>query len=322
MVLHVARTFHIVRRIGATLELVEDGTMRLAHDLTENIQASTMRHAEDDFLDAHGTAALDDLLKGRNQRLTAIKAETLGTLILDVDELLKAFRFDELRQDGLLAFRRESDLFVRAFNAFLNPGLFSRIGNMHEFNADRTAIGALQNIEHFRHGRIFEAEHVVDEDLAIIVGRCEAVIFRLQLIIVVWLFCKAERIKIGVQMAAHAIGADHHDGANTVACGLRDLLAGQRCAGGTLCSLTLQLIGDMLFNFGPVAIKRRNKLAIGGNRPVFSGPGCACGVLFHVVSIVAQLGEEIAPLRIDRIRIVLIFGVQLLNIVGIAAIEE
>ncbi len=326
MVLHVARTFHVVRRIGAALELVEDGAMRLAHDLAEHVQTATVGHAEDDFLDAHGAAALDDLFQRRDQRFTAIEAKTLGALVLDVDELLEAFRFDKLRQDGLLAFRRESNLFVRAFDAFLNPGLFSRIGDMHEFDADRAAIGALQDVEHFRHGRIFEAEHVVDEDLAVVVGRRETVVFGFQLVVIVRLFGETERIEIGVQMAAHAIGADHHDGANAVACSLRDLFAGQRCAGRALrfalCRLALQLVGDVLLDFGPVAIERGNQFAIGGNRPVLSGPGRAFSVLLHIVGIIAQLREEIAPLRIDRIRIVLILGVQLLDIVGIAAIEE
>src|SRR5690606_33541057 len=93
MVLHVARAFHVVWRVGAALELVEDGAMRLAHDLAEHVQTATVGHAEDDFLDAHGAAALDDLFQRGDQRFTAIAAETLGALVLDVDELLEAFRF-------------------------------------------------------------------------------------------------------------------------------------------------------------------------------------------------------------------------------------
>ena len=40
------------------------------------------------------------------------------------------------------------------------------------------------------------------------------------------------------------------------------------------------------------------------------------------IGVVLQRGEEVLPLRIDRLRIVLIGGLQLLDIVGIAAIEE
>lgn len=110
MVLHVARAFHIVRRIGAALELVENSAVWLGHNLAEHVQTATVRHTKHDFLETHLTAALDDLFQCRDQRFTAIEAETLGALVLDVDELLEAFRFDELRQNGLLAFRRESNL--------------------------------------------------------------------------------------------------------------------------------------------------------------------------------------------------------------------
>src|SRR5690606_27005420 len=96
-----------------------------------------------DFLEAHLTATLDDLFQRRDQRFTAIKTETLGALVLHVDELLETFSFDQLRQNGLLAFSSESIAFVRTFDTFLNPGLFDRIGNVHEFNADIAAISAL-----------------------------------------------------------------------------------------------------------------------------------------------------------------------------------
>ena len=39
----------------------------------------------------------------------------------------------------------------------------------------RRAIGALQDRDHLADGREFEAEHVVDEDLAVEIGLAEAV---------------------------------------------------------------------------------------------------------------------------------------------------
>src|SRR5690606_24921721 len=96
-----------------------------------------------DFLEAELAAALDDLLERRDQRFTAIKAETLGALVLDVDELLEAFSLDQLRQDRLLAVRREFDAFVWTLDALLNPRLLLRIGDVHELDADGRAIGAL-----------------------------------------------------------------------------------------------------------------------------------------------------------------------------------
>ena len=45
-----------------------------------------------------------------------------------------------------------------------------RIGDVHELDAERRAIGALEDLEHLADGRVFEAEHVVDEDLAVVVA--------------------------------------------------------------------------------------------------------------------------------------------------------
>ncbi len=66
-----------------------------------------MGHAQNDFLDAQLTTALDDLLKRWNQRFATIKPEPLGSGVFDVDELLKTFCFNQLVEDSLLAFRRE-----------------------------------------------------------------------------------------------------------------------------------------------------------------------------------------------------------------------
>ena len=106
MVLHVARAFDVVGRVGAALELVEDGAMRLGHHLGQHVEPAAMGHAEHDLLHAERAAALDDLLERRDQRFAAVEAEALGALVLDVDELLEAFGLDQLLQDRLLAFRR------------------------------------------------------------------------------------------------------------------------------------------------------------------------------------------------------------------------
>ena len=79
-----------------------------------------MRHADDDLLHAEIAAALDDLLQPRNQRLGAVEPEALGAGEFRVAEFLEAFRLDQLLQDRPLAFRREADLLVGAFDALLN----------------------------------------------------------------------------------------------------------------------------------------------------------------------------------------------------------
>src|SRR5690242_3988396 len=165
MVLHVARAFDVVRRRRAALELVEDGAVRLAHHLCQHVEPAAVRHADDDLFDAESAAALDDLLERRNHRLAAVEAEALGAGKLDVAEFLEAVGFDQLVEDGALALAAEVDLLVAALDALLHPGLLRRIGDVHELDAERLAIGAAHDYQNFTQRCEFETEHLVEEDL-------------------------------------------------------------------------------------------------------------------------------------------------------------
>jgi hypothetical protein len=146
MVLHVARALHVVGGERAALELVEQGAVGLAHHLRQHVEAAAMGHAEHDLLHAEIAAALDDLLQRRDQRLAAVEAEALGARVADVEELLEALRLDELVEDRALALAGEGDLLVGPLDALLDPGLLGRIGDVHELDAERLAVGALEQV--------------------------------------------------------------------------------------------------------------------------------------------------------------------------------
>ena len=73
-----------------------------------------------------------------------------------------------------------------------------------------------QSRDDFAQRAVFETEHVVEEDLAVEIGFDEAVGTRIELFAVARRF-DAERIELGVEMTAHAVGADQHQRANRVA---------------------------------------------------------------------------------------------------------
>ena len=230
-----------------------------------------MGHAESDLLQAELAAALDDLLERRNHRLRAVEAEALGARILDVEEILEPLGLDQLAEDRALALPRELDFLVRPLDALLNPGLLRRIGDMDEFEADRPAIGPPQDREHFAHGRVFEPEHVIDEDLAVVVGLLEAVGRGMELLVVP-LRLEAERIEIGVEMAAHAVGADHHQRAHGIAGRAANLVLARRRFRPGFLRLGAQLVGDRLFRRRPVAVERADEIALGRRRPIGLAP--------------------------------------------------
>src|SRR5690348_7117647 len=118
-----------------------------------------MGHAKDDFLQAKIAAALDNLLVRGNERFGAIEAKPLGAGEFEVAEFLKTFGFDELVEDRAPTLAGERDFLVRPFDALLNPGFLRGIGDMHELDAERLAIGALANRDDFAQGSVFETEH-------------------------------------------------------------------------------------------------------------------------------------------------------------------
>ena len=216
MVLDVAGAFDRVGIGRAALELVEQRAVRLAHDLREHVEAAAMRHADHDFLHAEIAAALDDLLQRGDQRLGPIEAEALGTGELDVAEFLEAFGLDQLVEDGAAALAGETDLLVRTLDALLDPRLVRGIGDVHELDAERLAIGALADRDDLAQRAVFEPEHVIEEDLAVEVGLRETIGTRIELFAIARRL-DAERIELGVEMAAHAVGADQHQRADGIA---------------------------------------------------------------------------------------------------------
>ena len=104
---------------------------------------------------------------------------------------------------------------VRAFHALLDPGLLLRILDVHELDADLGRVGLAQDLDDPAERRLLEAEHVVEEELALEIGVGEAVGLGVELGMLL-VAGEAERVEVGQQMAAHPIGADQHDHAQMV----------------------------------------------------------------------------------------------------------
>ena len=109
--------------------------------------------------------------------------------------------------------------------------------------------------------RELEPQHLVEEDLAIEVVVAEAVGAWVEFFVVLQAL-DAERIEIGVEVAADAVGADQHQRVDRVACGLLHV------GGGEFDARALRpgahLVAELLFGFGPLPVERRERfVAIG-----------------------------------------------------------
>ncbi len=278
-----------------------------------------MGHAEDDVLDAQLPAALDDLLKGRNHAFAAIKAEALGAGVFHVEKILEALALDELAQDGFLAFRGEGNFLVGPFNTLLQPALLHGIGDVHEFHTQGVAVGAFQDIGDLADGGLFEAQHLVEENRAVKVGPAEAIggglEFRLGRAL-----GQAQRIEIGGEVATHAEGADHHQGAHRIHGGLAHFINGK--PGACCFALGLNLAANGFFHRRPIAIKGGDEIARRRQRPIFTSPGRTGNLLPGGGRVIVQAGKKLPPVGIHGGGVFQIFGIEPLNELGIAAIEE
>src|ERR1700682_5363985 len=293
--------------------------VRLAHHLRQHVEAAAMRHAQHDLLHAEIAAALDDLLQRRDQRLGAVEAKAFCSREFQVAEFLKAFGFDQLVEDRAPSLAGKTDFLVGTFDALLDPGLLRGIGDVHELDAERLAVGALANRDDFAKRAVFEAEHVVEEDFTVEIACGKTIGARIELFAIARRL-DAERIELGVEMAPHAIGADQHQRADGIAGGLidvggRDLGALGLCLGGDLGA-------DRLLDRRPVAVQRRGQIVARCQRPVVAAPGGAFGVLLDVGGGVLQAFEEFLPIGIDRSRVLLVAGIEVIDVGGVGALQK
>jgi hypothetical protein len=318
VVLHVARALDVRGDRRAALELVEDDVIGLAHHGGQHVQATPVRHAQDDVLHAQRAAALDDLLHGRDHGLAAIQAEALGPREALVQEALEALGLDQLLQDGDLALLGEHDLLVATLDALLQPGLLGRVGNVHVLDADIAAVGAAQDRQDLADRGGLQTQHEVEEDRTVVVGLGEAVGRRIQLAGVLG-GVQAQRVEVGGEVAAHPVGPDHHDGAQAVQRGGADGFGGG--AGG----LALDRLGDLGFDgggdAGPLAVKGGEPVGTGGGHAL-GRPGRVLGGALDLIGLLGQRGEEGVPRGLDRPGVLRPLGVEILNECGVRAVEE
>jgi hypothetical protein len=313
MVLHVARAGDVGRHRRAALKLVEDDVVRLAHHRRQRVQPPAVRHADDDLVHAQRAAALDDLLQRRHHGLAAVQAEALGPGEAAVQEPLERLRLDQLGVDRQLALAGEADLLVPPFDPLLDPGLLRRIVDVHVLHAHVAAVGPAHDRQDLPDARGLQPQNAVEEDRPVHVRLGEPVVRRVQLRVAAPRL-QAERVQVRRQVAADAIGADHHDRAHAVVGGRADRLGrgfrGSRLDGD----------GGLLLDRGPQPVERGQGVGAGdGGRP---RPGGVRHGRADGRRVVVQALEEGAPVRGDRSGVRGPLRLKLLHEAGVAAVEE
>src|SRR5690606_20658974 len=128
------------REIVRALELREELLRRLAEHVDEHVQPPTMRHADDDLLNAPLAGPLDQIVEHRDQRLAAFERETLLPDVLRVEVALDPFRPREAAQDRALLVLRDLPVHPAILEALAQPQPLARPGNVRELGGGLPAV--------------------------------------------------------------------------------------------------------------------------------------------------------------------------------------
>ena len=88
------------------------------------------------------------------------------------------------------------------------------------------------------------------------------------------------------------------------------------------CALALDLVADRLLGLGPVAVERGDQVAVGRGGQFGFFQEAPRALLSTSAGVVLQACEEVAPFGVDRGGVVLVAGVEVFDVGGVAAIEE
>ena len=159
------------------------------------------------------------------------------------------------------------------------------------------AVGLAQDLEDAPERGLLQAQHVVEEELAIEVGLGEAVAFGVQFRVVL-AAGEAERIEIGEQVPAHPVGADQHDHPEMV----------DDQPAGALAAEVDHLGSSGRRQFAPALFPARLK-----RRLAAFEQGAGLG---------AELVEIRPPAQVDGGRVLEIAGVEVFDEGAVAAVQE
>ena len=213
MVFDVARAVNVFGVAGIALELGEDRGVGLAHEIGQHVEPAAVRHAEHKLLDPLLGPNAQDRLERRHQQLGPLDPEPLGAGIAPVEKPLERLRGGQNLQ--FLFFRRvgQARPRVAVLEPPLNPLPLGEHLDMHVLDTDAPAIDLAQQTDDLAQGRALAPEQIVNENLSVEIGFGKpvgpVVQFR-----VTGAPLDPERVEIGFEMAAHAIGADQVQGAD------------------------------------------------------------------------------------------------------------
>ncbi len=153
VVLHVARALRRRRAKEPPLNSWNSARCGLPSTWVEHVEAAAMGHAE---ARCRRTPSAPPRLMICSSAGTSASAPSRPKRLVPVyfrsRNFSKPSASTSLLRIARLALAGEGDLLVRPLDALLEPGLLLGVGDVHELDADRAAIGPLQDRDHLADG--------------------------------------------------------------------------------------------------------------------------------------------------------------------------
>ena len=209
VIFHVART---LRAVGIdSFELGENLHHGFADDIRQHVETSAMRHAHDGFMHVGVGGAIQNLVQDDDGGLRSFQRKTLVSDEARVQEMFELFGFNDALQRAHPGGGVERPAVSGRLHAELQPALLLRNLDVHELASDFSAVGVAQGFEDLAQRgdllRLVVIRHQrAGEKLAVQIPDRQPVSGRIELGMINGL--GAQRIEIGDQMAAHAVGVD------------------------------------------------------------------------------------------------------------------
>lgn len=130
----------------------EEFTAGFAEGVDEDIEATTVGHADDYFFDPGSGASLDQRIEHGDESFAAFKREAFLTDIAGVEEAFEGFGGDYFLEEAALLGGGEGGLVAGAFHAIAKPAANGKVHNVHELDSDMVAVGLFEEGEDFAEG--------------------------------------------------------------------------------------------------------------------------------------------------------------------------
>ena len=226
VVLHVARTVR-GRGVHVALELREDLAVGLADDVRQHVEATAVRHADDDLVQAELGGLVDDRVHHRDDGLGALEGEPLLTHVLGLQEGLECLGGVDLGQDVLLL--GDGRLVVDPLDALLDPLALFVLEDVGVLDADLATVGGAQRGQHVAQTHLVLADESTDGEPAVEVPQGELVRVDVEIRVegaAPLRVLPVEWVDVGHEVAAIAVRGDElQDAGVLVDAGIGDVLA-------------------------------------------------------------------------------------------------